>query len=267
MIFYFSGTGNAQDVATRLAGGEPLYNIAECMRKEPQEQFPVPISGEERCGIVFPVYYGNPPQLVRSFLERLRFSEQPSYLYLVLVYSFDPYQAADVSAEILRENSDGTCRPDAVFRIRMPENYVIERELEPEGTVTKILQDSIRTVSRIRTAVDAGKTTVSEEDREYMEPVGERLLPDAESIRLREVYDRMRMTEHFSVSYTCIGCSACANRCPVDAIVMQNGVPSWQKRKCTLCMACARCGAILYDNSITGKKRYTHPMLRKKKCH
>jgi hypothetical protein len=40
-------------------------------------------------------------------------------------------------------------------------------------------------------------------------------------------------------------------------------VPTWIKDACTLCMGCMRCGAIHYDEATIGKKRYTHPLLKK----
>ena len=42
-------------------------------------------------------------------------------------------------------------------------------------------------------------------------------------------------------------------RCPADAMVMENGRPKWVKDKCALCMACIRCGAIRYDGAAMGK--------------
>ena len=72
-------------------------------------------------------------------------------------------------------------------------------------------------------------------------------------------YHRARRTAPFHVNDTCIGCAACANRCPSRAIEMKDGHPTWVKERCCFCMSCVRCGAIEYGTKLTGKARYKHP--------
>ena len=50
------------------------------------------------------------------------------------------------------------------------------------------------------------------------------------------------------------------------AITMLDGYPSWNAGKCQHCMCCIRCGAVEYGLTTHGRKRYTHPDLRKKKA-
>ena len=79
MIFYFTGTGNSQYAAKTLAAeGERLVSVVECLRKDKYDYEPGP---DESVGLVFPVYYGGLPVAVRQFIERLRLSVRPAYLY------------------------------------------------------------------------------------------------------------------------------------------------------------------------------------------
>lgn len=36
----------------------------------------------------------------------------------------------------------------------------------------------------------------------------------------------------------CIGCGLCAEKCPVEAIQMENNWPVWKLEKCEMCLGC-----------------------------
>ena len=59
MIFYFTGTGNSQYAAQRLASeDERLVSVVECLRKD---NYHFDIAENESVGLVFPVYFGGLP--------------------------------------------------------------------------------------------------------------------------------------------------------------------------------------------------------------
>ncbi len=76
-----------------------------------------------------------------------------------------------------------------------------------------------------------------------------------------------RKTGSFWVDDQCVSCHACEKRCPCGAISLIDGVPTWIKETCVMCLGCARCGAIHYGRTDEKNGRYKHPVFRKKSYH
>ena len=79
---------------------------------------------------------------------------------------------------------------------------------------------------------------------------------------LAAAYGESRDTALFRVDGRCIGCGACAARCPVRAIEIRDGRLVWMKEKCLLYLGCVhRCpgNAIAYTEATIGHGQYTNP--------
>ncbi|GHU95509.1 hypothetical protein FACS1894208_08440 [Clostridia bacterium] len=76
-IFYFSGTGNslfaARTIAAALDNAE-LTPVAD--------SFGADLSGYERIGFVYPIYFGGVPLVVKNFVESLQIPKD-AYLYAI----------------------------------------------------------------------------------------------------------------------------------------------------------------------------------------
>ena len=252
MIFYFTGTGNSQYVAKTLASeGELPISIVDCLRKDRYEFTP---AEGEAVGIVFPVYYGGLPVAVRQFIERLRLSSAPAYLYGVMTYGGSP---AGAGAMLRDQLGEAGLKLDAAFGVRMPANYAVLYSIPSEESQQKTLRRADVRLERIRAKL-ARRTRRIEHASAAARAATAAMYPG---------YQRARKTAPFHTNDTCIGCAACANRCPSRAIEMKDGHPSWVKERCSFCMSCVRCGAIEYGSKLTGKVRYKHPMLRKTTGH
>ena len=252
MIFYFTGTGNSQYAAKTLAAeGEVPISIVECLRKDRYEFAP---AEGEAVGIVFPVYYGGLPVAVRQFIERLRLASSPAYLYGIMTYGGSP---AGAGAMLREQLGEAGLKLDAAFGVRMPANYAVLYNIPSEGSQQKTLRRADQRLERIRTKLSRRTRKI-----EHASAAAK-----AASAAMYPAYQRARKTAPFHTNDTCIGCAACANRCPSRAIEMKDGHPTWVKERCSFCMSCVRCGAIEYGSKLTGKARYKHPMLRKKTDH
>jgi len=249
MIFWYSGTGNSLDAAKRLRiGEEALLSAADCLREGRLSFSP---QADEAVGFVLPVYFGNLPQTVRDFLSRVRFETRPAYVYGVLTCGGNAYEADRVLAQAL---AAAGCAADAVWTVRMPENNVVCAVLQDAETVAAVLARAQEELAAIRGEIE-------ERVRRPIEAP-----PSEDAARRREKYDLQRRTAPFHVADTCVHCGVCASRCPCGALVMSGGAPTWVRERCDFCMACIRCGAILYDGDrITGKPRYVHPALKQQK--
>ena len=252
MIFYFTGTGNSQYAAQKLVSDdERLVSVVECLRKD---NYTFEIAENESVGLVFPVYFGGLPVAVRQFIERLRLNAVPAYLYGVLTSGGSPAGAGAMLRDRLGEAG---LTLDASYSVTMPDNYVMLYTISPESEEKKILARADRDLERICSKIAGRRRTFAARS-----PIGK-----AMTAVLYPVYLNGRKTAPFTTNETCIGCAACANRCPSRAIEMKDGHPTWVKERCCFCMSCVRCGAIEYGTKLTGKARYKHPMLRKKAGH
>ena len=156
--------------------------------------------------------------------------------------------------DLLSENG---LKLDSAWEVRMVPNYVVMYEILSDEEQNCILKDAELVLSEIRANIaecHSNTIKVSDEHRR----IAEEMAP---------IYREAVKTHKFWIDDTCIGCGTCAARCPVGAITMRDGYPSWNTSTCQHCMTCIRCGAVEYGATTHGRKRYTHPDLRKKKKH
>ncbi len=250
MILYFSGTGNSYQAARALCGeGEEPLDLAKCLR---EGRTALELKEGEALGFVCPVYYGGVPSTVLDFVRSLRSSVPPEYCYAILTCASSVSGAAGQLAEALAKRG---IQLHASYTVIMPENDVIHYAVSPEAERDAILADAAETLEVIaRCVAERRKLGL------HIPPRGRMITQSA-----YPYYEQDRETRHFHVDDQCVGCGKCVERCPVEAMVMENGRPAWVKDKCALCMACIRCGAVHYGEATKGKKRYVNPIL--KACH
>ena len=253
MIFYFTGTGNSYAAALQLSLRlhEEAVSIAECM-KSGKTAF-APKEGETAT-FVFPVYYGGLPSIVRDFIAALSFEPMPAYVCGVLTYGGIPADAAGMLEKDLAAKGIAL---DAAFLVKMPANYAVLYEPTKEEAQGPLLEAAAEEMEHICEKI--GK-------RESVPVESPRRMRAATSVMYR-LYDKARRTAPFHTNDKCVHCGICAGRCPVGAIEMIDGTPTWVKDRCVFCMSCVRCGAIEYGHKLEGRTRYRHPVFRKKKAH
>ena len=250
MIFYFSGTGNSFAAAQTLQqglGGD-LINITDCMQ---HGRYKFSISEDEPVGIVAPVYYGGLPSIVNTFLERVKFSVPPVYLYGVLTYGGFVFGAGGKMARKLKHAG---LTASAVFTVKMPANYAMLYEPPHEEEAKRILEKSEERLGRILVRI-RNQEIVKE---------GAQIPGTVLSAISYPLYEKDRKTAPFYVDDRCISCGVCVGRCPVKAIAMVDGTHTWVKSKCVFCMSCLRCNAIQYGDKLKDRYRYRHPIYQKK---
>ncbi len=250
MIFYFSGTGNSYQAAKALcARGEEALDLAECLREGKRSFHLCP---GENLVFVCPVYYGGVPSVVLDFVRALSVSPAPDYCCCVLTCASSVSDAAGMLAEALAARGIVL---RASYTVIMPENDVIHYSISPEEERDAILADAEEALKVIGRCISERRRFGL-----HIPPRGKQITAAA-----YPYYEQDRSTEKFFIDDQCVGCGKCVERCPIDAMVMEDGRPKWVKDKCVLCMACIRCGAVHYGDSTRGKKRYVNPIL--KSCH
>ena len=248
MVFYFTGTGNSYQAARAVcAAGEPLLDMAECLRSGRFRFAPAP---DEPVGFAFPVYYGGLPTVVADFVDRLLLERPASYCYAVPTCAGSPAAAAEMLAKKLHARG---VKLHAAFPVTMPENYVLMFRVDDEETCADTLAAAAAQLAEIRKAVDGrAKLGMHVTVRDRLVTAG--MYPS---------YVHGRRTAKFFADDKCVGCGVCAKRCPVGAITMTDGRPQWTAPRCVQCMACLRCNAVQYGSRTKGKRRYVNPEFKR----
>ncbi len=244
MIFYFTGTGNSYDAAMRLKGeNEEVYNMTDLVWNK---IYKIDVADGEKVGFVFPVYFGGLPSVVRKFISKVRFSEQPEYMYTVITCGANAYAASKQLSD--RLNLAGY-NLDAAYTVVMPDNYVLMYSIASEEKQAKVLSESEKKIEDIKNQI------ASERKTDVNGTLSGRII----TALMYPFYKHGRKTKKFFVDNTCIGCGKCAKRCPSKAIVMRDGKPKWEKKQCVHCVSCMRCNAIQYGKRTAKRRRYVNP--------
>jgi len=286
-IYYFSGTGNslavARDIADKMKGG--LISIPSVMEYE----FIKP--GADVLGLVFPVYHGGIPNIIRRFAGKLE-NIAEKYIFGVGTYGDSPGYAVRYLEDMISRRKGSLA---AGFGVHLPYNYVTPSSFNmfKMAFTFKLRNISVERqqelfkawpgkLERILKFVSSGENgffeTSSEKFIKFIDRIGlrdhlaKRLwlkttgykgraeMPFWESIKL--------MDWGFYADKNCNGCGICAKICPVKNIKMKDNKPSWQ-HNCEQCFGCLQwCPerAIHFGSSKskmrTDNYRYHHPYVK-----
>lgn len=246
MVYYFSGTGNSRYVAERIAKclGEETVDMALCLK---QKDFSPALNEGERLGFVCATHFWGLPAIVEEFLHRVEIP-QGHYIFFVATYGTTTGQVGRFAGNILRKKG---VRLNALLSVRMPDTW----------TPLFNLTDKVKVARRNAEAeVETDKVIeriLANEEGNFMR----HRIPTLLSFIYHLTYNRQRKTSHFHVENQCNGCGKCAKECPVRAIYISSGHPTWTQERCTLCLHCLHsCPkfAIQYGSKTKKHGQYLH---------
>lgn len=246
MVFYFSGTGNSQYAAERIAAHtcDELRSISAAIK---DGEFTYSAS---TLGFVLPVYYMGIPAIVERFISELTV-EGAEYTYVVLTCGALTANAGGMIKKLLGQRG---IKVDAVFSTVMVDGYTMLLPPPNQKLEGKILSRSDRQLDRICKRID-GKAKVAHDNHRWPFP---RLVTKL----AYPAYHKKRITAPFYVTDKCLGCGLCWGLCPEEAIKITDDKPRWVKDKCSLCLSCMNhcpTAAIQYGSKTEQRGRYINP--------
>ncbi len=248
MIFYFSGTGNSKDVANKISEKtqDKIYDIAELLMEDKVE---FELDTGENIGFVYPVYFYSVPEILKSFVEKLKVKQNSSnYGFIVVTCGGSIAESGDYLARLLYERN---IRISSVFSILMPDNAMIYYNIPGMDVALKRLDDAYEKIDEI-------VVSINEKKRQKIGKAAFAKMCD-------KLYKKALATKKFKADEACTGCGLCAKRCPEGAIELKDGRPVWVKEKCSKCLRCINsCPqlAIQYGNKTLKRNRYTNPNVK-----
>lgn len=263
MLFYFSGTGNSEFVATTLS------NIFDLELRYIPDINPKDLSEvNERIIFVFPVYSWGVPPLVIDFIERL----PAKYVGNVneSSYTLDCVMTCGDEVALAPEMFSKACskvglKVNSIWSVIMPNNYVLlpgfnvdSKELE-----TRKLTECKGRILEIAEGLRSGNKRIDV------------TIGSMPWIKTKLIYPLFKKWGVFPRKwrYTsqCISCGKCASVCPLYNIKMQDTHPVWGPRCCS-CLACYHVcpvHAVAYGNVTLKKGQYFFPLrkISSRRCH
>ena len=244
MILYFSGTGNSNYVAKRIADalGDALVNLNDRIKASDTSS----VETGERVIIVTPTYAWRIPRVVRDWLRKteLRGAKQA---WFVMTCGSEIGNADKYNRELCAEKAI-SCM--GTVQIVMPENYIAMFSAPQADEARQIVAKAEPSIDRAIAAIQRNQPFAPTRNNLYDRFMSGPVNPI--------FYKFCVKADAFTVSDTCIGCGQCAKRCPMNNVTLEDGKPVWGKA-CTHCMACicyCPVSAIEYGKKSVGQPRY-----------
>ena len=244
MILYFSGTGNSNYVAKRIADalGDALVNLNDRIKASDTS----PVETGERVIIVTSTYAWRIPRVVRDWLRKteLRGAKQ---VWFVMTCGSEIGNADKYNRELCTEKRL-SCMGTA--QIVMPENYIAMFSAPQADEAREIVAKTEPNIDCVIASIQSNQPFAPTRNNLY-----DRFMSGPVNLIF---YKFCVKADAFTVSDTCIGCGQCAKRCPMNNVTLKDGKPVWGKN-CTHCMACicyCPVSAIEYGKKSVGQPRY-----------
>ena len=241
MIYYFSGTGNSEWVARKLAEltDDSVESIPALMKDGPTA---VVATAQSNIGLVFPIYAWGVPEMVERFVKSISI-QGDAYAYAVCTCGDEAGNAIKKLHAVFAYKS--------AWSVSMPNNYIPMFDVDSE----QVARDKITSARKRLTHI---ADSIMKKQTAYDVNAGSAAW--LKTAIARPAFNTFAMrTKPFYSTDVCNGCGLCEKNCPVGAIRLEDGKPTWIKKNCTQCLSCInRCPqrAIEYGKGTQNKGRY-----------
>lgn len=252
MVLYFSGTGNTEYVAKRIAAGigDVAVDLCDKLRDHDYSE----MKSDTPWIICAPTYAWQIPRMVKKWVIKTKLSGN-SDIYYVLTCGASVGDAAGYAKAIAEHKG---LNYKGLGCVVMPENFYTGLSSPDPKEALEIIENSEESINGLIYYIKHGEELKIEKKESFR---------GFKSNGFNKLFYRMmrkgRLSDKkFYSTENCIGCGRCVQKCPMANIVLnEEKRPEWQGN-CTQCLSCiSRCpnGAIEYGKKTVGKDKYFCP--------
>ena len=257
-IYYFSGTGNSLTVARDIAEKThaDLIPIASQVDKESIT------THADVIGIVFPVYYGDAPFIIRRFAEKLD-NINNKYIFAICTYGGGTGDSFKTLSRIIHSRGGEL---SAQYGVHMPQN-AFYKFWENHEKIFEKWKKKLEIISKNTISQKKGILLSDLLSSLILFPLNKvtRLMSKKGLAALSGSPSNMPIEElvyladkSYSTNEKCNGCGICAEVCPVTNIKITDKRPVWLNH-CENCLACYNwCPQKAIQSEIPQKGYYYH---------
>lgn len=247
MILFFSGTGNSEYAAKRIAKeiGDEVLNLFQKIRCRDFAE----LHSESPWVVIVPTYAWRIPRIVQEWLEKTSLVGNKN-LYFVLTCGGNAGNAGKYLEKLCRIKKMNYM---GYREIKMPENYIAMFSAPAEEEALAIIRQAESVMDEIALMIKSNdpfpRSTIT-----FWDKMNSGIVNDI-------FYPFFVHAKKFYATDVCIACGKCVAVCPLNNIRLESRKPKWGK-DCTHCMACiCRCPseAIEYGKHSKGLTRYICP--------
>ena len=244
-IYYFSGTGNSLHAARRIAEHVKDCRVVNIAGLAGAAEI---VENSAAVGLVFPVYFGDMPDMVKDFISRLKITGKP-YLFAVATYGV---MQGNVLFSLYRQLKSKGVEMSASFTLAMPDNaYTKMNFITPPEQREAILKASEARLAEIADVISHKQAVPV--------PGKNSVTAGIMSGTIKAVCGNFQ--KGFHTNGNCTGCHTCEKICPAANIKVSGTTVTWGD-KCAKCLACFHwCPqqAVQLDKKTPAIARYHHP--------
>ena len=247
-IYFFTGTGNSLKIAKNISEKLEDCDLVPIAKVWQIENL---TATSEKLGFIYPLYYSGLPKIVYEFVNKIDLSKS-DYFFTVIISGGGTSELPLQQIGRILNTKDKSL--NAGFLITMPSNYIIGYDVHSEEQQNAFFENASEQVDVISEMVKNKGRNI---DRDMLEK-------DLGRTNRFNTNFRESVNESDNSFYTddnCSNCGICEDICPVNNIILVEGVPQWQ-HKCQQCLACINfCPeeSIQFGSKTKKTQRYHHP--------